>query len=148
VKQIVTLVLLGLGGFVAWRIGESLSSDAISMGLGIFFGMVAGIPASILVLAASRRRDYLEDVPQARRMNEGAGSYTNQPPVIVLAGMGGLPQQAGMSAHGASGANGAMSPWLLPNNAQNMMEESAWSRPRPAREYRIVGERDEVIEEW
>lgn len=136
-KHVTMLVLLLLGGFLAWRIGETLSSDAISMGLGIFFGMLAGVPASLLVLAASRRREYLDDDPPVRRMGEAGNPYANQPPVIVLAGMGGMPQQ-GLLANQMNAQMGM--PALL--------DDSAWTQPRPTRSYRIVGERDEAVEEW
>ncbi|MGL4650181.1 MAG: hypothetical protein ACRC1H_12280 [Caldilineaceae bacterium] len=141
-KQITTLLLLTIGGFLAWRIGETLSSDAISMGLGIFFGMLAGIPASLLVLAAARRRDYVDEDAPARRPVEAANPYANQPPVIVLAGMGGMPQQH-LLGNGSQLPAGMMMPGMQP-----AMESSAWSLPRSTREYRIVGERDEAVEEW
>lgn len=38
-------------GVVAWRMGETLNRDAIAMALGVFFGMVAGIPIALLVAA-------------------------------------------------------------------------------------------------
>lgn len=130
-KQLTTLLLLLIGGFLVWRIGESLSSDAISMGLGIFFGMLAGVPAALLVLAASRRSEYRDEEPQVRRAPE-ANPYANQPPVIVLAGMGGMTPM-GM------GQNGQQPYGLLPNGAQPMIDYSAWTEQRPAREYRVVG---------
>jgi hypothetical protein len=138
-RHITVVLLLLIGGFLAWRIGESLSSDAISMGLGIFFGMVAGIPASLLVLAASRRREYVDDdSPSVRRMNEQPGPYGNQPPVIVLAGMGGVPQQGMLGQQSQQGMAGM----------QPVIDYSAWSQPRTAREFRVVGEVEEAVEGW
>jgi Zn-dependent protease with chaperone function len=136
-RHVTTLALLLVGGFVAWRIGESLSSDAISMGLGIFFGMLAGVPASLLVLAATRRREIYDDErPSVRPMGDGAGGYGHQPPVIVLAGMGNMPQQ-GLLPQQSSSAN--LQPYL---------DYSSISQPRQAREYRIVGGREESVEDW
>lgn len=140
-RQLTTLLLLVIGGFLTWRIGESLSSDAISMGLGILFGMLAGVPAALLVLAASRRREYTDDEPQVRKMVENPSTYANQPPVIVLAGMGGMPQQ------GMMGANGQAPYGLLPGGAQQMYDYSAWTQ-RPQRPYNIVGEVPETVEKW
>lgn len=42
-------------GACAWRVGETLSSDTISMALGVLFGTLAGLPVAALVLSAERR---------------------------------------------------------------------------------------------
>ena len=45
---------------VAWRLTQLLSPDAIGMALGLGFGVLAGIPAALLVFVA-RRRDEEDD---------------------------------------------------------------------------------------
>lgn len=44
------------GGLFAWAIGSRLSTDAVGMGVGLVFGMLAGIPAALLVFAATKQR--------------------------------------------------------------------------------------------
>lgn len=126
-KSIVTIGMLLIGGFVAWRIGETLSSDAVSMALGIFFGMAAGIPAALMVMAAARRSEYVEADRYDRRTAQSYSSSA-QPPVIVVSAQG-LPQQSGAPA----------SP---------TMELPLWSGARQERQFRVVGERDEMVDEW
>jgi len=69
------LVGMAAAGAIAWQIGERLSSDAISMGLGVFFGVLAGVPTALLVMAADRRDD---------RPTQPQQPPQYQPPVIVI----------------------------------------------------------------
>ena len=55
-KKVLLLIVLVFVGTAGWRIGNSLSSDAISMAVGIFFGVLAGIPTALLVLASDRHK--------------------------------------------------------------------------------------------
>lgn len=128
-KHALTFGVLVLGGIAAWRIGETLSSDAISMGLGIFFGMVAGIPAALMVMAAARRREYV-DTERADRRAPQAYASAAQPPVIVVTAPGFPP-------HGQA-----------PNLVSPTMELPLWSSARQERQFRVVGERDELVDEW
>ncbi len=55
------IIILGALAFIAvsvWSVGSSLSSDALSMATGILFGILAGLPTALLVLASNRRDDY------------------------------------------------------------------------------------------
>ena len=54
-KSILFAALLVFVGLVGWRIGGSLSSDAMGMAIGMLFGIMAGIPTALLVLASERR---------------------------------------------------------------------------------------------
>jgi hypothetical protein len=128
-KHFVTITVLVLGGVAAWRIGETLSSDAISMGLGIFFGMLAGVPAALMVMAASRRREYVDSERSDRRVAQAYGS-TTQPPVIVVSA-------PGMLSNGQSAANGS-----------HALELPLWSSARSERQFKVVGEQDELVDEW
>ncbi len=139
-RQILVLGVLVAGGVLAWRIGETLSSDAISMGLGIFFGMLAGLPAALLVMAASRRHEYVEQRPPSGRHGGDAaygngygqyGGFNGQPPVIVVTTPNMLPQGQG------DGRGQQMGLPMWPT-----------SSPRPARQFHVVGDQEELVEEW
>lgn len=144
-RQIFVVGALVTGGVLAWRIGDTLSSDAISMGLGIFFGMLAGLPAALIVMAASRRRDYVEQGPSSgRRGGEpmysgnnpygGYAGYSGQPPVIVVTAPNALPQGQG-DLRAQQAATLGLPMWPA-------------GGPRPARQFHVVGEREELVEEW
>lgn len=71
---------------------------AISMGLGIFFGMLAGLPAALLVLAASRRNEYRDSERTSICREPSYSNYSHQPPIIVVTAPnagGQLPTNAG-----------------------------------------------------
>lgn len=144
-RQILVLSVLLAGGVLAWRIGDTLSSDAISMGLGIFFGMLAGLPAALLVMAAARRGEYAAPFNGNGRngtasnygANNGYGQYggfNGQPPIIVVTAPGMLPQGQG-DIHGQQAGGMGMPMWPMP-------------APRPARQFHVVGEREDIVEEW
>lgn len=42
----VGMILLGIG---VWVAGNTMSSDSIGMGVGLIFGMLAGVPVALLV---------------------------------------------------------------------------------------------------
>lgn len=133
------MVVLVIGGVLAWKIGESLSSDAISMGLGIVCGVFAGIPAALMVMAASRRREYVDGDRRSDGYGRGQngayggyGPYGQQPPVIVVTAAGALPQPGQHP--------GALQPAALDGNQ--------WPAMRQNRQYKVVGEREEMVDEW
>lgn len=45
-----------LAALAAWRISEHMSSDAISMGIGVVLGVFAGVPAALILMLGSRSR--------------------------------------------------------------------------------------------
>lgn len=80
-----------LVGACAWHIGETLSSDAISLALGIMFGTLAGLPVALLVLASNvgqeqrrRNREYADYLRQSD--DDRPPYYPPQRPVIVITG--------------------------------------------------------------
>jgi hypothetical protein len=113
------LVLIGV---VGWRIGDSLSSDAISMAMGVLFGVLAGVPTALLILAAERRRDEQRESRPAAALGAAYPHYNQQPPVIVVTG--GAPQ--------------ASTP-MLPAQPYGSATISRWEPQRPQRRYKIVG---------
>ena len=54
VTRLLILGVLALVGVGAWQIGNRLSTDAVGMGIGLVFGVLAGLPAALLVLATGR----------------------------------------------------------------------------------------------
>ncbi len=134
-KTALLLIVLVFVGVMAWQIGEKLSSDAISMGLGVLFGMLAGLPAALLVLAGGRgrTRNRQDDAPSRHGMQPYQPPYGAQPPIIVLTGHGMAPSQqpagyvSGQQSHGQPG----------------------WPPERqPERHFKVVGETEEWIDEW
>ena len=143
-KRFLGLLLLVFVGTVGWRVGSGLSSDAVSMAVGIFFGILAGIPAALLVLASERRRperstrEYGRDYGQNNGREYGVSRHNGyyhppQPPVIVLTGAAGMTQQpyAGRPGYG-----------------QPEGYKADWATNRPARQYKVVGEQEEWVQEW
>ena len=134
-RQTVTLLVLVIGGVIAWRIGETLSSDAISMGLGIFFGILAGIPAALLVMAASRRNEYVHEDRRMERNSMGQGSWGSQPQVIVVTpnALPVAPQAPGLGANGQYPA---------------VVDNGFFSGARQPRAFNIVGGGADTGDEW
>jgi hypothetical protein len=131
------LALLVILGVMTWRLGSSLSSDALGMAVGVVFGVLAGIPAALLVLATnSRRREHEEEERDERyqryqqRQDRQLPAYPYQPPVIVVAGSQ-APQPAPPLGQG---------PYFVPN------QTNSWEPPRSERRFKVVGEREEWIE--
>ncbi|MCB0132510.1 MAG: hypothetical protein KDD78_16730 [Caldilineaceae bacterium] len=149
-KKFVLLATLVFLGAVGWQIGSRLSSDAVGMGVGVLFGVMAGLPMALLVLASGRRRQeesgWSDDgrggrVRQQQMLPYG-GYPQQQPPVIVLAG-GAAPQ------YQQPGPNQGMHPGM--QGQYDMAHQRALPGPPQTiegRQFRVVGEREELIEEW
>ena len=140
-KRVLAAALLAFVAVAAWRIGGRLSADAVSMAVGVLFGVAAGVPAALLMLASSRRREAEREElePDGRRMARAqgmayGGGYYPQPPVIVVTGgqpMGAAPQ--------ATAQNGYHSRSAFP---------APYGATIDAREFKVVGEREGWIDEW
>lgn len=48
-KHVVGLTVVIFVGILAWRVGGNMSSNSLSMAVGVLFGMLAGIPTALLV---------------------------------------------------------------------------------------------------
>ncbi|MBX3012763.1 MAG: hypothetical protein KF832_14705 [Caldilineaceae bacterium] len=140
-KRLLVLILLCFVGIAAWRISERLSADAIGMALGVLFGVLAGVPVALLVLASARRRERWQDEepgPARRRGEPDGRAYAmpvQQPPVIVLAGPGYPAQMA------QGGGQPAQSRLLPPPQA------NGYEVPQERR-FKVIGEKEEWIDEW
>lgn len=144
-KQIILAGILALIGVLGWRMGSELSSDAISMAVGVLFGVLAGVPTALLVLASARRRDPHgddgDDWNHGRGTHNGPyGGYLPQPPVIVVTGA----PPNGANAQGQS-QYALPAPHSMP---QGMQAGDARDIAIDAREFRVVGETEEWIDEW
>lgn len=145
-KRWIGLALLVFVGTAGWRIGDALSPDALSMAVGVLFGVMAGVPTALLFMAGGRRHN-AEEAPTRERQAgstainawnapypyaanqyapQYAPPYAQQPPIIVVAG----PQGFGGALQSAP-ANGGWFP-----------------QERPARHFTMVGEREELVEDW
>jgi len=140
-KRFVLISCLVFVAVAGWRIGDRLSSDAIGMAIGVLFGIMAGIPAALMVLAANRRRAEAEEMPRAQgpgrlpQNGYGYGAFPQQPPVIVLAGHAGPSQMPAQ------------------HDYAHFDQQARYALPAPrdqaeARKFKVVGEKEEWIDEW
>jgi hypothetical protein len=64
-RYLLSLAVAVVLGCLAWLVGSRLSTDAVGMGIGLIFGVMAGVPAALLVLATTG----------GRRGDDGDGGY-------------------------------------------------------------------------
>ena len=55
-RQYIGLAALIFVGIAAWRIAGQLSADALGMAVGVLFGVMAGVPTALMVMASVRKR--------------------------------------------------------------------------------------------
>lgn len=121
--------------FLVWRITERLSPDALGLATGVLLGILAGLPVALLILAASRRRAREEEERTAHNQRRSQLAMQQQPPVIIVSG---LPQGY---------ANGQAGSGLGPYGAQQHALPST-SDIVDTRQFHVIGEEDESVEEW
>ena len=68
-------------GVVGWRIGGELSPDALGMAVGMLFGVMAGIPTVLILLASQRRPDGHSS--RSERPQHQIQQQTPAPPQVV-----------------------------------------------------------------
>lgn len=76
-------IILIIVALSAWRVASIISPDAISMAVGMLFGVVAGIPTALLMLAGNRRDSYRRDYSDEEREAFGMPPR-QQPPVVIV----------------------------------------------------------------
>lgn len=78
-KRFIALAILVFIGVATYFIGSRLSADAIGMGVGVIFGVMAGIPTALLLVVSERNRhaQYQQQPPPP-----------TPPPVVVFASPG------------------------------------------------------------
>ena len=122
------------------------------MAVGLLFGVLAGVPTALLVLASSRRRRHEDDEDDDETAPQGYGQsgygqrafgqpYPYQPPVIVLA----APQAAPAPAP----------QWPHPQTVDSVGYPVRQALPGPGapaasggRVFKVVGEKEEFLDEW
>jgi hypothetical protein len=75
---------------VGWKVADKLSTDALSMGIGVVFGVLAGVPTALMVLAASRRKEPAERPVQQYQPPQ-------QPMIVMMGGPQGWEQPSQQS---------------------------------------------------
>ena len=110
-KRIILLVFVAFIAFVGWRITESISSDALGLAIGVVFGVLAGLPTALLVLASNRRGESERGGQPRNQQPMGQMGYGPQAPVIVLASPGMHPQQALSDPAAAQALPADQNPW-------------------------------------
>lgn len=128
--QVVIAVAILLGVPAVLGIGGRLSPDALGMAVGLVFGVLAGVPTALLVLAANRRHvdDVDEAQPQAppqllaERITVTERVY-GRPGVVVRSELPAAYVQPLLPGPGAPAAD-------------------------RERRFQVVGEREEWLDEW
>lgn len=151
-RHYIGLAALIFVGIAAWRIAGQLSADALGMAVGVLFGVMAGVPTALMVMASSRRRQAEEEEATTRRRQSaqnmpqhpahyggyGPGAYAPQPPVIVLAGPG-----MGQQGYPQGYPQGYGDPY-----GQQRMRALPPPEAVDVRQFKVVGEKEEWIDEW
>jgi hypothetical protein len=171
-KQLAVVTILVVGSILAWIFGSRLSADAVGMAVGLLFGVLAGIPTALLVLASGRRRrsdveEEDEEEGAYERGGYGAGGYGRQralpqqpygyqPPVIVLAAPQAAPPQWSQGqpqGYPQGYAQGHAQPY--PQTVDSVGYPVRQALPGPGapgtpggRVFKVVGEREETLDEW
>lgn len=124
---------------MAWQLGNRLSPDALGMALGVLFGILAGIPMALMVLASARRRSRDEE-EEPQGYGRG-GQYRNAPqaPVIILTGA--PAQYAGQHNYAATNPHATLDGQFRP------MLTGPTEMPAQRR-YKVVGEKEEWLDEF
>jgi hypothetical protein len=172
-KLMAVVTMLVVGGILAWVLGSRLSADAVGMAVGLLFGVMAGIPTALLVLASGRRRrpevDEEEDDGGAyERGAYGAPGYGRQralpqqpygyqPPVIVLATPQAAPPPQWPQGQPQGYPHGYPQgyPQSYPQTVDSVGYPVRQALPGPGapgtpggRVFKVVGEREETLDEW
>lgn len=144
------MILLVMAGVFAFVVGSRLSADAVGMAIGVLFGVLAGIPTALLVLASGRRRRAEQDDEEIEDGYPGAygrrgahpyGAFPPQAPVIVFAPPAAPPQQNPSAGYGyGAQPNGYGNHPALPGPSQRTIDGG--------RAFKVVGEQEEWLTEW
>lgn len=126
-------------GFLAWRLTERLSADALGLAAGVLLGIAAGIPVALLVLAATRRNAANDHDFDGERVGQGRqlpAMHQPQPPVIILSG---YPQGQGYGQPGAQAQPGHYGYPPALSHGGDVVD---------ARQFHVVGDEDDGVDEW
>lgn len=159
-KRLLILAALIFVGALGWRVGSSMSSDAMGIAVGVVFGVLASIPAALLMLVAGRRNERRQEWDgkgegegrrgrggqQPRGQGQGPGQYDGYPPVVIMTPPSmPMPQgQANPYANYYGNQNGGQ----MPQTNQMALPGPDGGQMPSQRQFRVVGEEEEWVEEW
>lgn len=128
-KYILSAFVLIFVGAAGWRIGGQLNSESLGMAVGILFGVMAGIPTALILLASQRSDD---DRPQPPRRPQIAVEPVQpvKPPTQIVNNF-----HKHLHFHGATGE--------VQQHASRLIGGPNPEVPAP-RNFRIVGEHEEI----
>lgn len=82
-RSVAVIILLAFSVTLAVAVGARLSTEALAVVAGVACGVAAGMPISVLILAALNRRG---EAGFARGTTPGTPQPTSYPPVVVIQG--------------------------------------------------------------
>ena len=72
-------------GLFGWRLGSTLSPDALRMVIGMLFGMLAGVPFCLMLMASRQQADQLyQQQSQQQRPQMPAAQYQPPTPNVIF----------------------------------------------------------------
>ena len=152
-KRLLILCALVFVGVLGWRVGSAMSSDAIGIAVGVVFGVLASIPAALLMLVAGRRSERRQEWEGdgqrgqgGQQSQRGQGQYGGYPPVVIMTPPS-MPMPQGQ-ANQYAGYYGNQNGGYLPQGNQMALPAPGGGQMPSQRQFRVVGEEEEWVEEW
>ena len=121
-RMIGLAVIVG-GVVLAVMVGQRMSSDAMAVAVGVMFGVAASIPASLLIVAATRGR------------RPEYGRAADPPPVQT--------PQIYIVNPGTQGGQKAAAPWLQ----AGLPAPTDFFPGQPPRRFKVVGDDEQWLEQ-
>ena len=121
-RKVFLLILFAFAVTLAAVVGMRMSAEAVAVVVGVVCGVAAAIPMSLLLLAASQRRQSNQD---ERTYGPAAAARSGYPPVVIV--QGGQPVSAWQ--------NGS-----YPAAFQAQTPDPLWQAT--PRQFRVIGEDD------
>ena len=145
-KKFLALCVMVAIGVLAWKVGEKLSADSIGMAIGILFGIMAGIPTALMMMASDRRRAEQADAMRAMEKEDRRLGHQNGgggQPMIIIAG--GAPQQLPQQPGWGHPQQGWDQPKMFPPppRQQPIVDTDEVVVTGKGRQFRVVGEEGE-----
>ena len=92
-RKLAIVVLLAFAVTLGVVVGDRMSTEAMAVAVGVVCGVAAGIPMSVLIMAALTRRRDAEYGPSQTMPSRRPAPY---PPIVVI--QGGSPAPSSLSA--------------------------------------------------
>ncbi|MCB0204879.1 MAG: hypothetical protein KDH89_08675 [Anaerolineae bacterium] len=136
-RRLIGVTILVAGVVLAVMVGQRMSTDAMTVVVGVVFGVAASIPTSLLVVAATRSRRE----EGYRLSRDELRSPQPAPPQVYVVNPGKQPGQSNV-------------PWL-PGAMQGQWPgvpgttggNSLYAAGQPPRRFKVVGEDERWLEE-